>query len=496
VVVLLLAAGVGLTVLAYPPAAVPGLGLVMLAPVFAALEGASPRRAFALVYLYSVVMAVALLRWVLVALVDEYGVAVGPSWIFLLLIVGSFAVFPSLAGAIYAWLRPRIGDVAAPGVLASLWTLSEWVRGEALGVPWLLAAQAWARIPIAIQGAELGGMWAVGAVFTAFNAGLALALRRRRATPLVVPGAVLGLALGFGAWRLAAEPAPTTARVGVVQASVPQSERFRPGSAERNVKRHVDATLALAGRESLDLVVWSETAVDVDLDRHPELGSALAALATRIGAPLVTGAPRSGGGSGNTNAVVLFAPGRGLVESYAKQRLVPFSEYDPPLGAPLVPLLGPVTEGQPYVPGREPTVFHAGPIPFSTPVCFEITYPHLVRRFQAAGARLLVNVSNDAWFGPKGYPDMHLAHAVFRAVELRTWVVRGANTGISAAIDPLGRLVAELPAFEEGSFAVDVAASGAPTPYARAGDAPVLAALVVLALAGGLAGLRSAPRAR
>src|SRR5690606_24217097 len=132
-------------------------------------------------------------------------------------------------------------------------------------------------------------------------------------------------------------------------------------------------------------------------------------LADEIGVPIVTGAPRSAAGR-RRNAVVLFVPGRGLVESYAKQRLVPFSEYDPDWFAFLAPLLGPVTEGEPYVPGGEPTVFEAGPIPFATPICFEITYPALVQRFREAGALLLVNLSNDAWFGRTGYPEMHLAH--------------------------------------------------------------------------------------
>ena len=110
-------------------------------------------------------------------------------------------------------------------------------------------------------------------------------------------------------------------------------------------------------------------------------------------------------------------------------------------------------------------------------MCFEITYPALIRRFRAEGARLLVNLSNDAWFGPTGYPEMHLAHAIYRAVENRSWVVRGANTGISAAIDPAGRVVAEVPAFTEGSFAVAVTPAGDAPFYARRGDGPVLAVL-------------------
>ena len=109
--------------------------------------------------------------------------------------------------------------------------------------------------------------------------------------------------------------------------------------------------------------------------------------------------------------------------------------------------------------------------------------PGLVRRFRDAGAAWILNLSNDAWFGRTGYASLHFLHAVFRAVELRTWVVRAANTGVSGAIDPAGRVVAELPVFEEGTFVARVGPPGPPPFYARAGDAPVLAALAAIVLA-------------
>lgn len=479
------AAAAALTVLAFPPYAVPGLGAVMLAPLVAGLDGERARRAFALTWLYSVVMALVACRWMHHALVVQYGAAPLPSWLFLVLIVGGLSLLPAAAGALFARLSPRLADGAAPLAFAAIWALAEWVRAVPLGVPWLLAAHTGFRVPIAIQLAEWGGVVLVSFVALAISAGLGLALRRRSAWPLVAPAVLTALALGVGAWRLASVALPaggSTARIGVVQASVPQAERFQPDSASRNVSRHIAASRALAEREPLDLLVWSETAVDVDIDRTPMFRLELERLAGELGVPIVTGAPRTAGGV-YTNSVVLFSPGRGLVESYAKQRLVPYSEYDPAWGAWLAPLLGPVTEGAPYVPGREATIFRAAPLPFAAPVCFEITYPGLVRRFRREGALLLVNLSNDAWFGPIGYPEIHLAHAIFRAVEMRSWVVRGANTGISAAIDPAGRIVEELPAFTEGSFSVSVTAAGPPPFYARNGDAPVLAALAGVLLA-------------
>jgi apolipoprotein N-acyltransferase len=485
-------ASVAATGLAYPPAGWAIAALGMLAPVVAAIDGARPRRAFVVVWVYSVAMALVLVRWLVHALAGEYDVAVAAAWLFVALLVGALALVPGAAAATWAALSPRLSAYGAPLAFAALWTAGEWLRAGPLGVPWLLAAQPFVRWPLAIQTADLGGTHAVGFVAVALSAGLGLAARRRSARPLVLPAALAAAALAYGARALAREGplaaavgTEATAVVGVVQASVPQAERFRPGSAVRNVGLHVAATRALAARTRLDLVVWSETAVDIDLDETPALRATLERLAAETGVPLVTGAPRSQGGQ-RTNAVVLFAPDRGLVETYAKQRLVPFSEYDPPaFAALLAPLLGPVMEGDPYRAGTEPTVFRAGPLPFAAPVCFEITYPDLLRGFRATGARLLVNLSNDAWFGPGGYPEMHLAHAILGAVSMRTWVVRGANTGISAAIDPAGRVREELPVFEAGSFAVALGPAGPPPLYARAGDAPVLSVLA-LALVGSL----------
>lgn len=491
------AASVGLTVFAYPPFAVPGLGALALAPLVAALDGASARRAFGLAWLWTAAVALVVTRWLLHALVVQYGAGPLSSALFALLLVGALALVPAAAAAAWAPLSSRLSGSGAALAFAALWTFGEWLRAGPLGFPWLLAGHPFADLPVALQIAELGGMHAVGFAATALAAGVGIALRRREGGPLAVPALLAAATLAFGAWRLST-PSPLDAgapfRVGVVQASVPQEERFQPGSAARNVARHVEASRKLAAGAALDLLVWSETAVDIDLDRAPLLRVELERLADELDVPLVTGAPRTAGGR-HTNSVVLFAPARGLAESYDKQRLVPYSEYDPTVGAWLAPLLGPVTEGEPYVAGTQATVFRAGPLPFATPVCFEITYPDLVRRFRAAGAALLVNLSNDAWFGPVGYPEMHLAHAVFRAVENRIWVVRGANTGISAAIDPFGRLRESLPAFTEGAFAEDVAAAGPAPFYARHGDLPLLVALAaVLGLALGRRGSRRPAR--
>jgi apolipoprotein N-acyltransferase len=480
---LAIALGVVLAALAYPPVRVPGLGLLLAAPIAWCIDGLPPRRAFACAWLYSTVFATWLCRWLVYALVTQYGVAPLPAWLFTLVVIGAFALVPAAAGAAYAMLRPA--GAIAPVVFAAVWTLGEWLRGALLGVPWLLAVQTATDLPVLLQAADVGGQYLVSFALLAVGGGIGLAVRRRNARLLAWPAAIALVWIGYGAIRLAtfdAHGAGAARRVGIVQASVPQAERFQPGSAVRNVARHEAATRKLATEGPLDLIVWSETAVDVDIDKAPATLRSLEALVDEIGVPLVTGAPRSEHGR-PTNAVVLIAPHRGIVESYDKQRLVPFSEYDPPGFGWLAALIGPVVEGEPYVAGRDATVFRAGALTFSTPICFEITDSNLVSRFRAAGAALFVNLSNDAWFGPIGYPEMHLDHAILRAVEQRSTVVRGANTGISAVVDPTGRVVARQPAFTEGTLRVELTPAGPAPIYATTGDGLLVVALFIVVAA-------------
>ncbi len=478
---LLTAASVLLTVLAYPPFGIWPAGLLMLAPLVVAIERSSPRRACLLAYAYYAGMGLGIVRWLVHAMAVEYGTPLLGAWGVTLLVVASYSLVPAAACLGYRWLRVGFPAAWAAPLFAACWTLAEWIRGSPGGLPWVLAGHALAPVPVALQTADLGGVYAVGFLVSLTGAGLGIAFVQRRPQPLLAPGVMLLAALGYGAIRLDRLPSvPPQLRVGIVQASVPQGDRFR-GAAERNARLHAELTRRLVAQERLDLVVWSETAIDTDLDAAPALRAALADLVTETGTPLVSGAPRSRDAR-RTNSVVLFAPGAGLVGSYDKQRLVPFSEYDPPLLSWLAPLLGPVAEGEPYVPGSRASVLEGLPLRIATPICFEITYPGAMREFRAAGAELLVNVSNDAWFGRTGYAELHFLQAVFRAVELRVWVVRAANTGVSGVVDPAGRVLETLPAFARGTLVAEVGAPERPGLYARAGDVPFVALLVASVL--------------
>ena len=474
--------GAALTILAFPPYGIWPLAFGMWAPLAFGLAGASPRAAFATAWVYTVAMALAISHWIPLPLMADFGISPLRAWTFTAGLIGVYALVPAAAVAVWAWTTRRWpGSVwAAAWRFAGIVALGEALRAGPLQFPWLLSGHALAPAPLFLQVADLGGVAAPTFLVVSIGAGLGLALARRDARCLALP--VVGglLCAGYGAFRLG-EPV-TRGRgveIGVVQAAVLPSERFLPDSARRNVLRHLLATRTLLDTGPLDLVVWAETSVDAYLESEPGLMTGLQRFVDRTGTPLVTGAPRRRAPGVQTNSVVLFTPGAREPENYDKQRLVPFAEYDPPLSVWLEPLIGELASDEPFTPGHEATVLRRGPLPMAAPVCFEITYADEMRAFRRGGAALLLNLSNDAWFGPTGFARVHLGHAVFRAVELRSWIVRGANTGISAVIDPAGRIVAQLPAFEQGTLRATVYPAGPPPFFARFGAGPFLSALAL-----------------
>jgi apolipoprotein N-acyltransferase len=174
--------------------------------------------------------------------------------------------------------------------------------------------------------------------------------------------------------------------------------------------------------------------------------------------------------------------------------LVPFGEY-----VPLSGVIGFVRGWAEFIselePGSRTVVFPGPPAPFGVVICYEGIFPELVRDFARNGARLIVNITNDAWFGRTSGPLQHLAMYPFRAVEHRTSVVRAANTGISAFIAPTGQIIGRLPLYERDVLTTDVPLRTRTTLYTRFGDWLAYLGLAVTAAALAARALRTAPAA-
>jgi apolipoprotein N-acyltransferase len=257
--------------------------------------------------------------------------------------------------------------------------------------------------------------------------------------------------------------------VAVVQGNIDQNVKWDPVYVDGALAAHRTLTLE-AARAGARLVVWPETAVPLR-DRKDPRWRQVERLAQEAGVYLLVGAPH--GAPRETvrpphNSAFLIGP-TGDLGRYDKRHLLPLGEYVPwerALGFFRV-AGGPASE---FSGGWEATVF-ATPIGrVATVICYEAIFPAEVRDFFLAGADILVNITNDAYFGPTPTPVQHLALTVFRAVEHRAWLVRAANTGISAIVAPDGHIVRASPLFARGVLAGTIAPRRETTFYTRYGD--------------------------
>ena len=339
-------------------------------------------------------------------------------------------------------------------LLGAGWTLAEWLRGLLFtGFPWNPIGSVWAFSDLAIQPAAVVGVFGLGLVTVIAAAAPAAvgrgAGRARWAVPLCGAAMVVGL-FAYGAARLPAGEIATVPDVvlRIVQPNIPQHLKWR-----RNYRdRHVQTLLRLSRQPSdrrVTHLIWPETAVPF-VPAVDEAGRSLIAAAVPEGGLLFTGAirttPRGVLPFRIWNSLHAIERSGRIVATYDKFHLVPFGEYMP-LGNWLG--LRKLTAGRTdFSAGPGPATLTLPGLPALSPlVCYEIIFPGNVTADPGTGGRRpgwMLNVTNDGWFGTSSGPFQHLVAARFRAVEQGLPVVRAANTGISAVIDPYGRSVAQL----------------------------------------------------
>jgi apolipoprotein N-acyltransferase len=445
-------------------AALPPLHLVpLLIPAFTGLlwllDGAVRRREAALLgWSFGFGHMLTGLYWIGIAFLVDAG-RFGAAMPFAVLgMSAGLALFPALAVVAAAW--PRWRGPARVALLAAAWLAAEMLRAWVLtGFPWNLIGNVWSFAPAMLQVTALTGVWGLTAM-TVFAAAAPAVLAEPGAQPgaMRFRAAFAALALllpalvwGGGALRLANAPAPGTEVVDgvmlrLVQPNIDQAKKWLP-----ELRRgHVETQIRLSSKTAawpVSHVIWAETAVPFMLDSEPELRARLAGIVPRDGL-LITGAPRLDGSGTERrlwNSLLGLDREGAVVGTYDKHHLVPFGEY-----TPLREIWGWLGLGKLTIGAQG---FSAGPglvslnlpglPPFSPLICYEAIFPG---RVVAEGPRpqWLLNVTNDAWFGSSSGPYQHLASARIRAVEEGLPLVRVANTGISAVIDPYGRLLGRI----------------------------------------------------
>lgn len=375
-------------------------------------------------------------------------------------------------------------------VLAVLLALSEWLRGHILtGFPWNLSGYGWGTSLAVLQSTSVIGIYGLSFLTLLLGASLAELTDRRWRLPATM--AMLFVLLWIaGAWRIAATPITDVPGVSLrlVQPNIPQREKYQRRLMLRNWQRLMDLSLRPADKAigTPTHIVWPEAATGFPVARAPGALQQIA-LFTARGQTLMTGSDRiEEADTGLTfyNSLYLFGPGHVPPVVYDKFHLVPFGEYVP--FAPLLDRIGitKLTAGGGFSSGDKPHVLKVfGAPPVTALICYEVIFPHAVTDPGAPRPGWLVNITDDSWFGPWAGPRQHLLIARTRAIEEGLPIARAANTGISAMIDPLGRLRSPLALNQTGILDSRLPAALSPTLYSRFGDWILLMFLVTAAFA-------------
>ncbi len=428
-----------------------------------------------------------------------------------------FALYVALYHGLFAALLAKIakprGDASDPRTrqkamrralysIPFLWVAIELARTHITGFPWdLLGTSQVGNIPLAFVSrwtGVYGVSFEIALVNTAFAAAL-LAHARRRHELL---GIAMVAAVIFQAGALIhPRPSASTHKAMLVQSNIPVIGEGWTEEYFSNTIRELQAASDFVHNEphpAPRLIVWPESPAPFYIP-DPNFRQGLAQLATSQQAYVLAGSlgvERPQGketASALLNSAVLVKPDGSLGLRYDKIHLVPFGEYVP--FKRLFSFAGKITKDVgDFTPGRERTIFDLDGHKVGVFICYESVFPDEIRRFPQRGAEVLVNISNDGWYGESGAPGQHLNMARMRAIENDRWVLRATNSGITAAIDPYGRLVDEAPRNVRRGMEARYAFINGTTFYSRHGDwfaylcvlVSVIALVVRLNLRGGV----------
>jgi apolipoprotein N-acyltransferase len=388
----------------------------------------------------------------------------------LTLIPAALAVYVALTGVVAFWFRPR--GMQAVLLFSTVWVLFEWLRGVLFtGFPWNLTGYVLNGTLASMQLASLGGVWLMGfvAVFLSLLPWLTVHEGGWRRFKGAVLSLVVLLILMAGGWgRLANHPAILDGPVvRVVQANIEQKLKWTPEVRTQSVFEQARMSRTGHGEppsQIPQIVVWPETAVPYVWSERFFLRPVLDSAVPPGGGMLMTGMIRETGAD-IYNSLLVLTKGAALATSYDKRHLVPFGEFVPLRH--ILPLVAMVYGGRDFSHGGGDAVIALPGYPPVRPlICYEAIFPSDVWNGKNPRPEWLVNITNDAWFGISTGPYQHVEAARLRALEQGVPLVRAANTGISAVVDPLGRVIRLIPLGVKGTITTPMPRSLLPGFYA------------------------------
>lgn len=465
----------------------PNFNLFFLAPIALTpliVAAARERRwlwRFGLGYSAGVVYWFGLCNWIQWTLEQHAGVSAGVAWflfaLFCLAKALQTGLFAALAGAM-PW-RPW-----TPPAIAALWVVVEYTHSWT-GFEWLNLGNAASDMSLLLRLAPVTGVWGLSFVFALMSAVVAGVISRRHRL------ISLWLLLLLGLYLLPDIPAPERGRESavVVQPNMDDEAAWTPDLLQRTEDEMQGLSLSplLRPGHGSNLIVWPEDPAPF-YTNDPRFVGFVLSIAKAAGTDVLTGAIGRAPDNAPLNSALLVSPA-GIVTRYDKVNLVPFGEFVPwPFGMITQKVS---TEAGDFEPGNTVVISPLDSHKIGTFICYESVFPKYIRRFTANGAEALFNLSNDSWFGKSQARYQHLRIVRMRAAENRRWIVRATNNGISAAIDPAGRLVDTLPEYREAAARLPYSYRSDLTLYTRFGDW-----FVALCAAGVLAAYTSSPTAR
>jgi apolipoprotein N-acyltransferase len=503
-----------LLILSFPAFEFTFLAWVAIAPLLRAIAaGVALRRAFWLGWLEGVVFTFFAENWIAHSMVYFGSMLTVVAYAIAFLFASVLAVFPALFAASMSQLMRSFGWWTA-AFAPIVWVATEWLRQLITGVTWNALGVSQVEHFAVAKLARFGGVYLISAVVVAGSALIVLLLRHRdrnvlrASAALTLTAAMLYVLPALNAGGQS-QPGATVTVVGV-QPNLPPDLSDAPESFSRELENLMKLTregIDRAPGSHADIVVWAESPLALFYENDRELQRKLDSFARETGSYFIINSVARDARD-YFNSVNTISPREDLasqaLKRYDKIRLVPFGEYVPwrsALGRFVPTIVGDFTPGREAVVnalkletirlgaapenGASPTIERTTNfIRVGAFICYEAAYPDIVRRFPLNGATLLVNVSNDAWFGTTAGARQHLQHAMIRAIETDRNLVRVTNTGVSALITPDGVVVDPLPVFSAGAQVWQAQARSGKTFYVQRGDwfaiSCVVATLLVL----------------
>jgi apolipoprotein N-acyltransferase len=453
-----------LLVLTFPRFSLVWLAPFALTPLLIALaREPRPRRRFLMGWAAGIVYWFGVCYWIQFVLAYHGGVGEAAGWVLLLLFCCAKAlhlgVFALLAGVLIRrwWAAPAI---------AALWVAIEVTHGP-LGFAWLTLGNAGVDMGVPMRLAPYTGVYGLSFLFALTAAVLAIPFLRRSRLELlwlvVLPMLLLLPRLP--------EPQKGTATALLAQPNLSESAEWNSASLDQTIRRQVSVSLQGALQQVAqppELIVWPEVPAPFYYYEDPTFRTYVNGLARMTRANLLIGVVAHTAEGAPLNSATLISPAGVAVSRYDKVNLVPFGEFVPwPLGA-LARHIS--TEAGDFSAGKHVVVSPIGSHRLGAFICYESVFPNFVRKFARDGAEVLVNISNDGWFGHSAARIQHLSIVRMRAAENRRWVLRSTNDGLTVAIDDAGRVRGGLPPFTEGTSYTGFNYVADRTVYTRWGD--------------------------